>query len=82
MTDDDKPTGASAGPPHFGLPEQSALTIEGRIERAGGVASHATGVRDGRERPVRSSSFADGLWLVAAAFGLLLAVLVVLYLVG
>jgi hypothetical protein len=40
------------------------------------------GVRDGRERPLRSSSFAAGLWLVAAVFGLLVVVLVVLYLVG
>jgi hypothetical protein len=72
--------GVSAGPPHFGLPEHSALTIEGRVERAAGVASHASAVRDGRERPLRRSSWAGGLWLIAGAFGLLVAVLVVLYL--
>jgi hypothetical protein len=77
-----QPADASAGPPHFGLPEHSALTIEGRIERAAGVASHVVGVRDGRERPLRSSSWAGGLWLIAGVFGLLIAVMVVLYLIG
>jgi len=76
------PADSSAGPPHFGLPEHSALTIEGRVERAAGVASHAAGVRDGRERPLRLSNWAGGLWLIAAAFGLLMAVMVVLYLVS
>jgi hypothetical protein len=73
---------ASPGPPHFGLPEHSALTIEGRVERAGGIASRAAAVRDGRERPIRSSNWAGGLWLFVGAFGLLIAVLVVLYLLG
>jgi hypothetical protein len=46
------------------------------------VASHATRVRDGRERPLRSSSWAGGLWLIGAVFFVLVAVLVVLYLLG
>ena len=70
------------GPPHFGLPEHSALTVEGRIERAAGVRSRATRVRDGRERPLRKSGWAGGLWLIAGAFGLVVAVLAVLYLIG
>jgi hypothetical protein len=74
--------GGSAGPPHFGLPEHSALTIEGRIERAAGVANRAIGLREGRERPLRSSSWAAGLWLIAGALGLLIALFVVLYLAG
>jgi hypothetical protein len=82
VTDHDRPAEGSAGPPHHGLPEHSALTIEGRIERAAGVASHATRVRDGRERPLRSSSWAGGLWLIGAVFFVLVAVLVVLYLLG
>src|SRR4051812_25547709 len=72
-------SGASAGPANFGLPEHSALTIEGRIERAAGVAGHATGVRDGRERLLRRSNWAGGLLLLAGVFGLLIALLVVLY---
>jgi len=74
--------GDAAGPPNFGLPEHSALTIEGRIERAAGVGSHASRVRDGRERPLRQSSWAGGMWLIAGAFALLVVVLAVLYLLG
>ena len=73
---------SAAGPPSFGLPEHSALTVEGRIERASGVASHVTGARDGRERPLRSSNWMGGLWLIAAAFGLLVALMVGLYFIG
>jgi len=82
MTDRDDTAGATAGPPHLGLPEHSALTIEGRIERAGGVGMHGARVRDGRERPLRQSSWAGGLGLIAGGFALLLAALVVLYLIG
>ena len=82
VTDKNDPNGATAGPPHFGLPEHSALTIEGRIERAGGVGMHGARVRDGRERPLRQSGWAGGLGLIAGGFGLLLAVLFVLYLIG
>jgi hypothetical protein len=42
------------------LPEHSALTVEGRIERASGVATHATRRRDGRERPLWTSSWVLG----------------------
>jgi hypothetical protein len=82
VTDTDDTAGATAGPPHFGLPEHSALTIEGQIERSGGVGMHGARIRDGRERPLRDSSWSGGLWLMAGGFGLLLAVLVVLYLIG
>ena len=82
VSDKGQPAGASAGPPNFGLPEHSALTVEGRIERAAGIASHVAGIRDGRQRPLRSSNWAGGLWLIVGAFGLLAAVLVVLYLIG
>ena len=58
------------------------MTIEGRIERAAGVAGHVTGVRDGRERPLRQSNWAGGLLLIAGAFGLLIAFMVVLYVFG
>jgi len=73
---------AAAGPPNFGLPEHSALTIEGRIERAAGVGSRAARVRDGRERPLRQSSWTGGLWLIAGAFALLVVVLAILYMLG
>jgi hypothetical protein len=78
----DRPADTSDGPPHFGLPEHSALTIEGRIERASRLASRATAVRDGRERPLRTSNWTGGLWLVAGVFGLLLALLILLYVLG
>ena len=70
------------GPPYFGMPENSPFTIEGRIERADALADHAIRVRDGRERPVRDTNFASGLWLISAGFGALILVLVVLYLLG
>jgi len=82
VSNEDRPSGASAGPPNFGLPEHSALTIEGRIERTAGVADHVTGVRDGRERALRRSNWGGGLLLIAGAFGLLIALMVVLYLLG
>lgn len=75
-------TDPAGGPPLHGLPEHSSLTVEGRIERAAGVASRAVALRDGRARPLRSSSWADGLWLVAATFGLLVGLMVVLYLLS
>ena len=62
--------------------ESSPFTIEGRIERADAMATHATRVRDGRERPVWRSDFRPGLVEIGAVVGLLLAVLVVLYLLG
>ena len=70
------------GPPYFGMPESSPFTIEGRIERADATATHATRVRDGRERPVWRSDFRPGLVEVGAALALLVVVFVVLYFVG
>ena len=70
------------GPPYFGLPEHSALTMEGRIERTAGAADHVVRMRSGRERPIRSSAWAVGLWLIAGGFGLLMVILVVLYAIG
>jgi len=72
----------AAGPPYFGLPEHSAFTYEGRIERTAAAADHVVRARDGRERRLRSSNWAGGLWLIAGALGMLLALMVVLYLVG
>ena len=77
-----RPRDEAPTPGELGLPEHSALTVEGRIERAAGVGTHATRVRGGRERPLRRSNWAGGLWLIAGAFGLLLAVFVVLYLIS
>jgi hypothetical protein len=64
------------------LPEHSALTVEGQIERAAGVGRHVTRARDGRERPLRGSSWMAGFWVVAAAAALLFVVFLVLYLAG
>jgi hypothetical protein len=74
--------GESTSATGFGIPEHSALTIEGRIERATAVATHATRVRDGAERPLRSSYWMHGLLLIAVALGFVLALAVVMYLVG
>ena len=56
--------------------------MEGRIERAGGVGMRGARVRAGRERPLRQSNWAGGLWLIAGGFALLVALFVVLYLIG
>lgn len=66
----------------LGLPEHSALTIEGRIERAGMVATHLVRRRDGSERSVWRSNWAGGLGLIVGAFVLVVGLLVVLYLIG
>jgi hypothetical protein len=73
---------ASAGPPLFGLPENSALTIEGRIERAAGVATHLVRVRDGLERPLRSSNWAMGLVLILAALAVVVGAALALNALG
>jgi hypothetical protein len=82
VTEKRQPADGAAGPPNFGLPEHSALTIEGRIERTAAAASHVVRARDGRERRLRSSSWAGGLWLIAGALGVLVVVMVALYLIG
>ena len=46
------------------------------------MATHATRVRDGRERPVWRTDFKPGLLEIGAALGLLLVVFVALYLLG
>lgn len=66
------------GPPNFGLPQHSSLTIEGRLERAGDAASHVLRRRDGRERPLWSSNFAMGLVLIAAVLAAVIGVAVLL----
>jgi hypothetical protein len=78
---DDRHVGVPASG-DLGLPEHSALTIEGRIERAGMVGTHLTRRRDSRERAVWRSSWAGGLWLIAGAFAVLVGLMVALYLVG
>jgi hypothetical protein len=62
----------------LGLPEHSALTIEGRIERAGMVGTHLARRKRGQEQPLPRSNWAFGLWLIAGA----LAAVVVLALVA
>lgn len=82
MSDKQGPADEAAGPPYFGLPEHSAFTMEGRIERSAAAADHVIRARTGRERPLRSSSWAGGLWLIAGALGLVVAAMIVLYLIG
>jgi len=74
--------GTSDGPPSFGMPEHSALTIEGRIERAAAVGDHIIRVREGRERPLWRSDWLLGLLLIAGALGAVVALAVVLDLLG
>jgi hypothetical protein len=69
-------------PGELGLPERSALTVEGRIERASMVGTHLARSRGRRERRLWKSNWAQGLWLILAALGLLLAAAVVLFLVA
>lgn len=72
----------SPTPGELGLPEHSALTVEGRVERAAMVGTHLVRHRAGRERSLRRSAWAGGLYLIIGAFSGLIAALVVLYLVG
>jgi hypothetical protein len=65
-------------PGELGLPEHSALTVEGRIERASMVGTHLARRRYRHERPIWKSSWAQGLWLMMAAIGLVIVVLLVL----
>ena len=61
----------------LGLPEESALTFEGRIERMSMMSTHLVRELDGRERPVWHSYWASGLWLILGGIGLVIAVTVV-----
>jgi len=65
----------------LGLPEESALTIEGRIERANMMGTHLVREMHGRERPVCHSFWATGLWLILGAIAVVIAVAVVASLV-
>jgi hypothetical protein len=61
----------------LGLPEHSALTVEGRIERAAMVGSNLAR-RYRRERRLGSSPWANGLWLILAAIGAIIIATVTL----
>jgi hypothetical protein len=61
----------------LGLPEQSALTVEGRLERANMMGTHLARALDGRERPVWHSYWSTGLWLLLGAIALVIALAVV-----
>jgi hypothetical protein len=54
------------------LPEHSALTVEGRIERASMVGTHLARRRYRLERAFWKSDWAKGLWLILAALGLVI----------
>lgn len=69
-------------PGELGLPEHSALTVEGRIERASMVGTHLARRRYRQERPLRRSGWAQGLGLLMAALGVMVVLFVVLYLVS
>jgi hypothetical protein len=46
------------------------------------VGTHLARRRYRAERPLRKSGWAQGLWFITAAFGLMVLVFVVLYIVG
>jgi hypothetical protein len=54
------------------LPEHSALTVEGRIERASMVGTNLARRRYRRERPLWKSDWMRGLWLILAALALII----------
>jgi hypothetical protein len=64
-------------PGQLGLPEHSALTMEGRVERAGMVGSRLANARRGDVRPLRRSPWAFGLWLILALLVAVVAVAVI-----
>jgi hypothetical protein len=68
-------------PAELGLPEHTALTMEGRIERAGMVGSRLASSRHGEAQPIRRSSWAFGLWLILAALLVVVAVAVIAFLI-
>jgi len=63
----------------LGLPQYSALTIEGRIERAGMVADHLNRSNRGLEKPVWRSDWRLGLQLILLALVLVIGVSLALY---
>lgn len=68
-------------PQDLGLPEHSALTVEGRIERAGLVGTHLARRKRGAETPLRRSYWAQGLWLIAGAVVVIVALAVLAFVV-
>jgi len=62
------------------VPEHSALTVEGRVERAGMVGSRLASSRRGKVQPLRRSSWAFGLWLILAVLAVVVAATVVAFL--
>jgi hypothetical protein len=68
-------------PAELGLPEHSALTVEGRIERAGMAGNYLARRRRGQEGPLRRSQWALGLWLIFWALMAVLVATVVAFLV-
>jgi len=71
----------SPTPGKLGLPEHSALTMEGRVERAGIVGSRIASSRRGEARPLRRSSWAFGLWLILAALVVVVAAAVIAFMI-
>jgi len=61
----------------LGLPEESALTVEGRVERANMMGTHLVREMHGRERPVWHSFWSTGLWLILGAIAVVIAVAIV-----
>ncbi|MBV9485463.1 MAG: hypothetical protein JO246_05350 [Frankiaceae bacterium] len=69
-------------PGELGLPEHSALTIEGRVERAALVGTHLARRRRGAEERLRKSPWAMGLGLILGVLALVIAVSIGFYLAG
>jgi hypothetical protein len=69
-------------PEDLGLPEHSAFTVEGRIERASMVAAHAIRVRKGLERRVWQSDWMPAMVQILGVLILVVAVAVVLSLLA
>jgi hypothetical protein len=76
----DRHTDDAATPGELGLPERSALTMEGRVERAGMVGSRLANARRGDVRPLRQSPWAFGLWLIVGMLVAVVAVAVIAFL--
>jgi hypothetical protein len=66
----------------LGLPERSAFTIEGRIERASMMATHALRRRRGLERGVWRSDWLPAMVQILGLLALVVTVAVVLSLVA
>lgn len=80
MSTNDRPGVPS--PEELGLPEHSAFTIEGRIERASMVATHELRRRRGLERAFWRSDWMPAMVQILGLLALVIAVAVVLSLVA